>query len=340
MLVAEYIGNEEFRVGEGEPVAPAAGQVQIDVAYVGICGTDLHIKHGDMDRRVSIPGVIGHEMSGVVAAVGDDVTDIHVGDHVTVMPLQWCGECPACRAGHQHVCQNLVFVGIDAAGAMQQRWTVDQSIVVPLPPELALIDAALAEPVAVAVHDVRRARLSPGEKVLVVGGGPIGLLVALVAGTQGADVTVSEINEFRRDTAARLGLRTIDPSSDDVLAEVESWTGGAGVDAAFEVSGVPAGFLAASHSLKVRGRLVVVAIHSNPVPADLFRVFWRELEIVGARVYERVDFEEAVRLLTAGAIPCDELISTVEPVEHVADAFNALESGAGIMKVLIDFGGR
>lgn len=336
MLVAEYAGNEEFRVAERVAAAPGPDEVQIEVAFVGICGTDLHIRHGDMDARVAIPSPIGHEMSGVVSALGEGVTDLAIGEQVTVMPLRWCGQCPACRDGNRHVCQNLVFVGIDSAGAMQQFWTVDRSIVVRVPSELPLDIAALTEPLAVAVHDVRRSRIVAGEKVLVVGGGPIGLLIGLVSKSRGAEIRISEPNEYRRAVAGRLGLDTLDPSSSDLPAAIESWTDGAGVDAAFEVSGAEPGLRAATHALRVRGRLVVVAIHSQPVATDLFRVFWRELELIGARVYEREDFEEAVRLLAAREIPAAELISAVEPLERTPAAFDALESGAGVMKVLID----
>jgi 2-desacetyl-2-hydroxyethyl bacteriochlorophyllide A dehydrogenase len=336
MLVAEYAGNEHFRVAERMASDPGPGEVQIEVAFVGICGTDLHIRHGHMDERVAIPSPIGHEMSGVIAAVGEGVTDLQIGQQVTVMPLRWCGECAACRNGHRHVCQNLVFVGIDSEGAMQQLWTVDRSIVVPLPGDLPLEIGALAEPLAVAVHDVRRARILAGERVLVVGGGPIGLLVGLVAKSRGAEVKVSEPNDYRRALAEQLGLSTIDPASTDTAEAVDTWTAGAGVDATFEVSGSPRGLDAAIHALRVRGRLVVVAIHSQPVATDLFRLFWRELELIGARVYEREDFEEAVRLLANGDVPARDLISAVEPLARTAAAFDALESGAGVMKVLID----
>jgi (R,R)-butanediol dehydrogenase / meso-butanediol dehydrogenase / diacetyl reductase len=336
VLAALYIGNGAFRVERQEPRPPGPGEVRLEVAYVGICGTDLHIKHGAMDGRITVPAVIGHEMSGTVAAVGEAVSRWSPGDHVTVMPLDWCGHCPACAAGHQHVCQNLVFVGIDSGGAMRQAWTVPQHLLVRLPPALGLQTGALAEPLAVAVHDVGRAAVLPGERVLVVGGGPIGLLIACVAAAEGADVVVSEPNAHRRSVTARFGLRTIDPATADLGTGVDSWTGGTGVDVAFEVSGSVAGLEAATRALRVRGRLVVVAIHNQPVPVDLFRVFWRELELIGARVYERRDFERAVELLAEGAIPAAELISAVEPLERTTEAFQALESGAGVMKVLID----
>jgi (R,R)-butanediol dehydrogenase / meso-butanediol dehydrogenase / diacetyl reductase len=337
MLATAYVGDRTFRVEEREPEAPGPGEVQLDVAYVGICGTDLHIRHGAMDARVTLPAVIGHEMSGTVAAVGEGVERWAPGDRVTVMPLRWCGTCAACRAGHRHVCQNLVFVGIDSPGAMQQSWTVEQELLVRLPEGIALEHAALAEPTAVAVHDVRRSGLREGDRTLVVGGGPIGILIAAVAAAEGADVLVSEPDRFRRELAASLGLSALDPLAEDVVARVEDWTGGAGADVAFEVSGSPAGLRAATHALRVRGRLVVVAIHSEPVPIDLFRFFWRELELVGARVYERVDFERAVESLAEGAIAAAQLISTVEPIHRTAEAFDMLEGG-DVMKVLIDCG--
>ncbi len=336
MRAAVYLGNQTFRVQEHEPRPPGPGEVQLDVAYVGICGTDLHIKHGAMDGRVTIPAVIGHEMSGTVRAVGDGVGGFGPGEAVTVMPLDWCGRCPACLAGHQHVCHDLVFVGIDSAGAMQESWTVPERLLVRLPDGLALDHAALTEPLAVAVHDVRRGQVRRGERVLVVGGGPIGLLIACVATAERADVLISEPNPYRRGVAERLGIATVDPATTDVAEEVLSWTGGAGVDVSFEVSGSPSGLRAATHALRVRGQVVVVAIHPEPVPVDLHRMFWRELELVGARVYERADFERASRMLAGADIPAAPLISAVQPLDRIADAFAALESGGEVVKVLIE----
>ena len=340
MRAALYKGNETFQVEDRPPQAPGPGEVRIDVEFVGICGTDLHIKHGVMDGRVAIPAVIGHEMSGTIAAVGEGVSGFGPGDRVTVMPLDWCGSCPACLAGHQHICQKLVFVGIDAEGAMQESWTVPQRLLVSLPPSLPLQHGALSEPLAVAVHDVRRGAVTQGDRVLVVGGGPIGILIACVAAAEGAEILVSEPNAFRREAATDVGLRAIDPAHTDLGAAVEDWTEGAGVDVAFEVSGSPAGLTAATHGLRVRGRLVVVAIHSEPVPVDLFRMFWRELELVGARVYERRDFERAIELLASGQISADRLISKVEPLDRIGEAFTALETGADVVKILIGCGTR
>ena len=205
----------------------------------------------------------------------------------------------------------------------------------PLPDDLSLRVAALAEPTAVAVHDVRRAGLVAGERALVVGGGPIGLLVALVARAQGAEVLVLEPSQDRRALAGSLGLACLDPEGDDVPARIDEWSAGAGVPVAFEVSGAVAGLDAAIQSLGVRGRLVVVAIHASAPPVDLFRVFWRELTLIGARVYDRLDFEEAVRLLASGGVPAELLITSVEPLARVAAAFETLDEGRA-MKILID----
>jgi len=337
MRTATYIGDHTVQTAEAAPVQPAQGQVQIAVAYTGLCGTDLHIIHGSMDGRVTRPLAFGHEMSGSVAAIGEGVTEWSVGDAVTVMPLQWDGTCPACRAGNSHICQNLVFVGIDSPGSLQELWTVPEDLLVRLPAGISLKHAALAEPVAVAVHDVRRSELAAGDKVVVIGGGPIGVLIATVARHAGAEVTVIEPEPGRRAQIAGLGFATIDPRAEDQVQVVEEWTDGAGADVVFEVSGAAQAVLGATALAKVRGTLVVVAIHPVPREIDLQRLFWRELRILGARVYQRTDFEEAVRLLGEGVIPADELISQVVPLDGIPAAVDDLENGRAL-KVLVAVG--
>jgi 2-desacetyl-2-hydroxyethyl bacteriochlorophyllide A dehydrogenase len=253
------------------------------------------------------------------------------------MPLVSCGVCPACTSGAAHICYRLIFLGIDAPGSMQSRWNVPAEVLVRLPEDLALRTAALAEPTAVAVHDVRRSGLVAGERAVVVGAGPIGLLIANVARSIGAEVVIFEPNALRRDVAHSLELETVDPLAEEPSAWVESWTEGAGAAVAFEVSGSAAGMGTAVGCLGARGRAVVVGIHAAPPPVDLFRVFWRELTLIGARVYERVDYEEAVRLLAAGAIPSDTLITDVVALDGVAEAFRAMDAGES-MKILIDCG--
>lgn len=337
MRTAAYTGDRTITISVAEPRELGPGEVQIAVAFTGLCGTDLHILHGSMDARVSMPLVFGHEMSGRVAALGSGVETWQVGDAVTVMPLKWDGTCAACLAGHSHICQNLEFVGIDSPGSLQELWTVPADLLVALPEGLSLEHGALAEPVAVAVHDVRRSELAAGDRVVVIGGGPIGVLIATVARHEGAEVVVIETEVTRRTRIESLGFTTIDPSEVDQEAWVTEWTNGTGADVVFEVSGAAAAVLGCTALAKVRGTVVIVAIHPVPREINLQRVFWRELRLLGARVYDRNDVERAVELLAEGVIPADELTTEIVPLESTREAFTSLENGAA-MKVLVAVG--
>jgi 2-desacetyl-2-hydroxyethyl bacteriochlorophyllide A dehydrogenase len=336
MKAAYYDGRETIRVGACTPVAPGSGQVQIQVSHCGICGTDLHIFHGKMDHRVRMPQVIGHEMAGTIVEAGPGVAGFRAGDRVTVMPLDPCGSCPACKAGHAHICQRLKFIGIDVPGALQGLWTVPAHTLHRLPDSLSLELGALIEPVAVACHDVRLAEVKPGEYVVVQGGGPIGVLVALVAQSSGARVILSEVNPFRVRLAADLGLRSIDPRSADLPAMVEEETNGAGADVVFEVSGSAAGAEMMTRLPRTRGRIVVVAIFAERPQVDLFRFFWRELKLLGARVYEHEDFERAIQLTASGTLPLERLITNVCALDELEWGLRQMEKGGEVMKILVN----
>jgi (R,R)-butanediol dehydrogenase / meso-butanediol dehydrogenase / diacetyl reductase len=189
------------------------------------------------------------------------------------------------------------------------------------------------------VHDVRRAAIAPGQRAVVIGGGPIGVLIASVARQFGAEVAVIELDANRRSQIGAMGFETLDPRETDQVAWVEQWTGGAGADVVFEVSGAAAAVLGAPMLARVRGTIVVVAIHPVPREIDLQRVFWRELSILGARVYQRQDFETAVDLVARGVIPADVLISSIVPLSATGAAFADLESGRA-MKILVDVAGQ
>jgi 2-desacetyl-2-hydroxyethyl bacteriochlorophyllide A dehydrogenase len=336
MKAAYYHGNRSVRLGESTIEKPGPGQVRIHVAYCGICGTDLHIFQGHMDGRVTIPQVVGHEMSGEIAQVGPQVTEWQIGDRVVVRPLDPCGTCPACRAGHSHICYNLKFLGIDTPGAFQGSWTVPAHTLHRLPDAVPLDVAALIEPLAVACHDVRRGQILPGEQIVIIGGGPIGMLIALVARHQGAQVLVSEINPYRVQLAQQLGFETTNPAQSDLVGVVEKWTDGAGADVVFEVSGSAAGAKAMTELVRTRGRIVVVAIFAQPPPVDLFRIFWRELNIIGTRVYEPQDFEQAIQLAAKGALPLEQIVSARRPLSELQITFEDIESSTELMKVLVD----
>jgi (R,R)-butanediol dehydrogenase / meso-butanediol dehydrogenase / diacetyl reductase len=306
-----YEGNESFRLGDGEAVPPGPGEVRLDVAFCGVCGTDVHIAHGAMDHRVRAPQVIGHEMSGTVAELGEGVEGFAVGEPVVVRPLDARGEVPADR-GLSHISRNLKFLGIDTPGAFQSSWTVPAFTLHRLPAGVDLRLAALTEPLAVACHDVRRAELAPGQTAVVLGGGPIGLLVALVARHTDARVLVSEVNESRAALARSLELDVTTPA--DVHARVRELTDDAGADVVFEVSGAAPAVESMTELAALRGRIVIVAIHPQPQPVKLFDFFWKELELRGARVYEPQDYEHAIELLASGELPLEQLITRVEPL--------------------------
>lgn len=336
MVAARYIGNKGFDLVAGEEKSPEAGEVRLNVGYVGICGTDMHIYHGVMDQRVSIPQTIGHEISGVVAEIGAGVEGFSVGEKVVVRPLDWCGECPTCVAGHTHICQNLKFMGIDTPGAFQSSWTVKSRTLHKLPAGVDLKQGALVEPLSVACHDVRRSRLQAGEKVVVLGGGPIGQLVAAVAKSVGADVLVSEPNESRRAFADELGVKSVNPIEQDLAAYVEEWTGTKGADVVFEVSGVKPAIDAMTQIAGRRGRIVMVAIHSVKPEIDLFQFFWKELELLGARVYEAADFDWAIELIASGQIDLKPFISSISPLADIGSAFASMDGNPEGMKALVE----
>ncbi len=332
---AVYRGDKTFSVDKVQVSAPAPNDVQVDVAYCGICGTDLHIYLGHMDARVGFERTIGHEMSGIISAIGDGVAGLEVGQNVVVRPLDHCGDCPACDAGHQHVCHNLKFIGIDTEGAFQEKWNVPAHTVHVLPQDLDLAHAALIEPLAVACHDVKRGRVVPGENVLVIGGGPIGMLVALVARNAGGNVTISEINENRLAYAAKLGFITLNPKNDDVAKAMHDTSAGIGADVVFEVSGSQPGVDLMTEAAATRGRIVMVAIHATKPAVDLFRFFWRELEMVGARVYHKEDYDQAMKLLDEGVVDCASFITDIKSLDEIQGAFEALTSNPNAMKSMI-----
>jgi 2-desacetyl-2-hydroxyethyl bacteriochlorophyllide A dehydrogenase len=335
MKAAFYAGNRTFAIGESVAVKPGPGEVRIHVSYAGICGTDIHIFRGAMDRRVRIPQVIGHEMSGTIAEVGEGVGGLNVGDPVVVRPLDNRAETPADR-GFSHVCQKLKFMGVDTDGAFQSSWTVPAFTVHKLPAGLDLKLGALVEPLAVACHDVKMGGLTAGELVVVIGGGPIGMLVALVARQVGGRVVIAEVDPFRLEFARGLGFAAINPQETDLAARLREQSGGSGADIVFEVSGSKAAALGMTELLAIRGRMVLVAIYSQPVEMNLFDFFKKELHLIGARVYEPDDYERAIAMTASGVLPLDRMITEVHPLDKLPEAFTRLDAKINAMKVLIN----
>ncbi|MDD9742695.1 MULTISPECIES: zinc-dependent alcohol dehydrogenase [Marinovum] len=335
---AFYRGDRRFDVAQKPAPAPGPGQVALRIAFCGICGTDMHVFHGNMDARVGFERIIGHEMSGTVEALGAGVEGFTKGQKVVVRPLDHCGDCPACDAGHTHICHNLKFLGLDTDGAMQEVWNVPAHTLHVLPDDMRLDHAALIEPVAVACHDVRMAGLKEGEDVVVIGGGPIGVLVAMVAREAGGKVVISEVNENRLAIAADMGFDVVNPAKSDLVAEIGNRTGGKGADVVFEVSGSQPGVDAMTDVAATRGRICMVAIHAKKPQVDMFRFFWRELQLIGARVYEAADYDKAIALVASGAIAADKVITDVSPLAEIQRAFEQLDASPTALKSLIKVG--
>ncbi|PYM69775.1 MAG: Zn-dependent alcohol dehydrogenase, partial [Candidatus Rokuibacteriota bacterium] len=224
MRASFYEGARRFRTGTAPEPSAGAGEALLHVKRVGICGTDLHIFQGHLDHRVPKGGIIGHEtFAEVVEAPAG--SGFEPGNRVVVEPIHSCGECRACKMGGYYLCYALKIYGVELPGGMQDYWTVPAVRMLHVPDTLGDDQAAMIEPLAVATHDVRRAEVKAGDAVLVLGGGPIGALIAMVCRHRGARVIVSEVNPFRIDLLRGLGLEVIGMDADPVRF-VNEWTAG------------------------------------------------------------------------------------------------------------------
>jgi 2-desacetyl-2-hydroxyethyl bacteriochlorophyllide A dehydrogenase len=334
MRASSYGGARRFTTVDAPMPKAGPGEALLRVLRVGICGTDLHIFQGDLDHRVPKGGVIGHEtFAEVVEAPAG--RGFKGGDRVVIDPVISCGACRACRIGAGYLCQKLKVRGVDVTGGMQEYYTVPVTSLLHVPDTLGDDQAAVIEPLAVATHDVRRAQVKRGDKVLVFGGGPIGTLIALVSRGLGAEVAVAEINPFRITLLEELGLTTVGPDI-DVNRFVDTFTGGDGVDVAFEVTGHPKAVRAVTDVVRVWGTVSIVAIHAEPMAVNLYRMFERELTMQGARLYSRKDWEEAIQLAGSGAVPLAPLVSRTIPLGALQEGMEQALAGGPVMKILVD----
>jgi 2-desacetyl-2-hydroxyethyl bacteriochlorophyllide A dehydrogenase len=313
---------------------PGPGEALLRVRRVGICGTDLHIFEGHLDHRVPRGGIIGHETFAEVEEAPRG-SGFSAGDRVVVEPVLSCGACRACRMGATYLCYQLKVLGVDVNGGMQEHWAVPVARLLQVPPSLDDDRAAMIEPLAVATHDVARAGVKDGDRVLVLGGGPIGALIAQVCRHRGARVVVSEVNPFRIDLLREVGLEAIGRDADPARY-VQEWTSGEGVDVAFEVTGNPAAVRVMTDVVRVWGTVSVVAIHAEPMPVNLYPMFAREITMHGSRLYARADWEEAIRLAASGAVTLAPLVSRKIPLEGLQQGMEEALRGGPVMKVLVE----
>lgn len=335
MKSSVYSGNRTFQITEKDIAPPQPGEVRLKVAYCGVCGTDIHIYHGMMDNRVQIPQTIGHEMSGVIDALGPDIQGFAIGEKIVVRPLDNRLEKPSDK-GYSHICQDLKFIGIDSPGAFQQYWNVPAFTLHKLPEKTDLKLAALVEPLSVACHDARMGQVQKGETVVVLGSGPIGLLIAFVCRNKGAEVIISEVNPARVAKARAFGFTVVNPTETDLVSFVQEQTAGRLADVVFEVAGVQPSVDIMTEVAGIRGRIVMVAIHGTAKPVQLFKFFWKELKLIGARVYEAEDFDEAIDLIANSDLPFEQLITATDTLDHIQKVFEKIDKQPDGIKFLID----
>ena len=324
-----YSGAQDVRVEEKSLPEIAPGEVLIKVAYVGVCGSDMNIYQG-VHPRAKAPLVMGHEFSGTIVAGHPTLPK---GTPVTVYPLLSCGHCEPCLNGYAHVCNTLKLIGIDCDGAMAEYVKVPADKVMELPKTLSLKLGAFLEPLAVGVHAVRRSGYRPGDRAVVFGAGPIGLCVASCLKYFGAQVIVVEANPYRLGVAKKLGCTTIDAANESVSDKVREYTSGINADFAFDCAAHPSVQTHLMDVLKVQGTAVIVGSYKKPPEVDLLKVEFKELSMIGIRVYERRDFEIATEMLQSGAIDFDLMLSESSP-DQAPEVFQGLLKGGNTIKML------
>ncbi len=331
MKAAVFTGEPGISLEERPRPKVGPGEALIRVKYAGICGSDLYICSGS-NPRVKPPVVPGHEFTGEI--VETDFPGLKPGDRVAVEPLLACSRCSACRRGAYHVCRDLRLLGVQVDGGFAEYVAVPVDRIVKLPPGLSFENAVLTEPLAVAIHGLRQAVLELGDRVVVLGGGPVGLLLAQVARLAGARVMVSEISPYRREVAARMGFTVIDATGDPVH-KVMSLTGGEGADVVYEAAGVGATATQMARMTRIKGQIVVVGVYKELAPVDLLQISFREQTLRGSRVYNYQDFRRALELLARGDIDVERTVTHVFPLERVEEAMAAAAGEVDGVKVVL-----
>ena len=334
MLAAQIVAPGDAQVIELPEPACGAGQVKLAVAWCGVCGTDVHILHGGF--RADYPLTPGHEFGGTVVELGAGVTSLALGDRVAIDPNITCGACPFCRRGLVHLCERLTAVGVNQPGGFAERCVVPAAQCYRLPESVSFEQAAFCEPLACCVHGVDRAAIAPGERVLVVGAGPIGLLMAQLARAAGAAwVAISDPVAAKRALGLKLAAdQAFDPQTCD-LAEAARAATGIGPDVVIECVGRAETVATALSSARRGGRVVLfgVAPKDAQVPIAPYEVFLNELTVLGSYI-NPFTHQRALDLLAGGRVRVEPLISAHLALDEFGEALSLAGSGQA-MKVLV-----
>lgn len=346
MKAARWHNQKDIRVEQVEQPIAKNGDVKIKVAWTGICGSDLHeyaagpiLIPADVEHELTkdkAPIIMGHEFSGEVVEVGNDVKRIKIGDRVTVEPIYRCGECAGCRAGLYNLCEHLGFHGLaGGGGGFSEFTTVPEVMVHTIPDDMSFEHAAFVEPAAVALHAVRQSKLKAGDTAAVFGAGPIGLLTIEACLIAGADkVYAIELSEERRAMAQELGAIPIDPAHVDAVEEIINLTSG-GVDVSFEVTGVPVVLQQSIDCTKIQGETVIVSIWEQNPSIDANNVVLKERTIIGTIAYRDI-FPATINLIAQGKFSADKLITKKIALDDIVqEGFETLLHDKSQVKILV-----
>lgn len=327
MKAAVYHGSGDLRVEEVPVRKLKDNEVKIQVKYCGICGTDIHIFHGDGGCcDVTPPLVPGHEFSGVVAEVGAGVKTVKVGDRVTGDPNDMCGECYFCKNGMQHFCKNNIGIGTTVDGGFAEYVIMREKQVYKVSDELSFIEAAMAEPISCCLHGIDLCNIKAGDTVLVMGGGPIGMIMMQLAKNAGASkVIMSEPVEEKGEQALKLGAtKTIDPLHEDVEAVLAEYC--ENVNVVIECVG---NVHTQADAVRFAGRGATIMYFGLAAPEESFPIrpddiFKKELHITSSYI-NPYSFERAIQILESGTVELESLITNVVPLDDIADVFTKPE---------------
>jgi L-iditol 2-dehydrogenase len=316
----------DLRLERAEPTEPRPGEARLRPLAIGVCGSDLHVLAGH-HPFVSYPVFPGHEIAAEVTAVGDDADAGWIGRRVALEPSLACGTCRPCRSGRYNICENLRVMGFQAPGGMADAFVAPLDRLHRLPDALSDTAGALVEPVAVATHAARLAREGvgtlDGRDVAVIGAGTIGILCAQVARAAGAEVTVADLDDARRDLARDLGFR-----AREVLD-------GGSSDLAFECVGAEGALRGAIDASRKGATVLVVGVYGSHPKIQAALIQDWELRLQGSLMYTAEDYEEAIRLLSEGSIDAERMITSEHPLDDVERAFEIAAAGGASLKVVL-----
>jgi len=330
-------GNVELR-DVSEPT-PGSDEVKIEVKAAGICGSDLHIYHGDIKLLLRPPVIMGHEFSGVITEVGPNVSEWKAGDRVTSeTSAQVCGECIPCRTGNYNVCAQKRLIGYWFNGAFARYCVVPERLVHRLPDNVSLLSGALSEPLACCVNGVyEKTVISPGDIIVIAGPGPIGLLSLQLAKVKGAFVVLcgAGLDDKRLELGQRLGADvTVNVQTEDPWEVVSGLTDDAGADVFIECSGSPSAVRMGFQLVRRMGRYTQIGLTGRDFELDFDTVAYKELTLRGSLGQRWVFWRQGLRLLSEGLVKTEELISDVLPLAQWETGFRKVESKEGLKIIL------